>query len=338
MSVHTAQSPLHRIERGAKVLASIFVLAVLGYRFLGGYDWTDAIWMVVVTISTVGFSEHSELDWKLQLYTVGVILVGISASVYTFGGFFQLMVEGELERLIGKRRMEREIELLSGHIVLCGYGRMGEHLAHALYRQGKPFVVIESDAEKVAEVASDQMLCFHGDATEEDVLEAVRVKHAKTLVTTLPSDAASVFITLTARNLNPELQIIARAELQSTEQKLRQAGANKVILPTVIGAQQAVRMITRPSTADLMELVAESSFNELDLEEFVVPDTSLLIGKSVRETDANRRHRVLVIAIKHADGKMAFNPNADHRFRSLDTIMLMGHTDDIIRFREEYRA
>ena len=336
--MQASKTPLHRIERGAFVLASVFVLAVLGYRFFGGYEWTDAIWMVVVTISTVGYSEKSSLDWPLQLYTVGVILVGISASVYTFGGFFQLMLEGELERLIGKRRMEREIELLSNHIVICGYGRMGQNLAQALHRQGRSFVIVESDSDNVAEAESDQMLCLHGDATEEDLLKAVRVEHAKTLVTTLPSDAASVFITLTARNLNPELQIIARAELQSTEKKLRQAGANKVVMPTVIGAQQAVRMITRPSTADLMEMVAESSFNELDLEEFVVPDTSLLIGKSVRETDANRRHRVLVIAIKQADGKMAFNPNADHRFKPLDTLMMIGHTDDIIRFREAYKA
>jgi len=318
------------------VLAVIGICGIVGYRVLGDdYSWMDALWMVVITISSVGYSEHSQSAPQMQLFTVVVIILGMTAAGYTFGGFIQLVFEGELETLLGHRRMTRGIDRLRDHVIICGNGRIGEVLSDGL--QGKSqFVIIDSDPERIELAKSREHLCLVGDATEEDVLKLAGVDRAKTLFTGLPADADNVFITLTARNLNKDIQIIARAEHPSTQKKLRQAGADKVIMPTMIGAHHVERMITRPSTADLMELVSENTFPDLELDEIRLGEDSKLVGVTVQDTEASRRHRVLVVAVKHSDGKMHFNPDASHTFKINDVLMVMGHPDDIQRFCKEH--
>ena len=330
------QSPLKRIRLGAFVLGTILLVAVIGYRVLGDYSWIDSLWMVVITISSVGYGERSQSEPIVQLFTIAVIILGMSAAVYTFGGFIQFVLEGELEKLLGYRRMTREIERIADHVIICGFGRIGEVLSADLQRQKRPFLIIDNDADRIEAAKSRGHLCLAGDATEEEVLQLAGLARAKTIFTGLPTDAANVFITLTARNLNTAIQIIARAAHPTTEKKLRQAGADKVVMPTIIGAHHVERMITRPSTADLMELVAESSFTDLELDEVSVADQSKLVGVTVQETEAHRHHRLLVVAVKQADDKIIFNPDPTHAFHPGDILMLMGQREDIQRFREEY--
>ncbi len=328
-------TPLRRIRRGAIVLTAIFVLAVLGYRYLGDYEWLHAIWMVVVTISSVGYGETSTAPDQVRLLSVAVIVLGMSAAVYTVGGLIQLMLEGEIQSALGHQRLTREVKRLSGHVIVCGFGRIGEMLAQDLRRKGRSLVVIESDSARISEANQQQFLALCGDAMEEEVLVSARLEHARTVVTVLPNDAANVFITLTARNLNPDIQIIARAEHPTTEKKLRQAGANRVVMPAVTGATQMSRMITRPSTADLMELLSESSFDGMEMDEITISTASELAGKTVADTATRSKHGVLVLAVKQPDGAMVFNPGAEHRFRGEDTVIVMGCTEDIERFRRE---
>ena len=328
-------TPLERVRLGAIVLAAVFVTAVLGYRYLGGYDWLGAVWMVVVTISTVGYSEQSQAPGTVQALSIGVILIGMSAAVYTVGGFIHLMLEGEIQTALGQQRTTREIDRLAGHAIVCGYGRIGSMLACDLQRLNRPFVSVDSEPAKVAEAHQRNCLAIIGDATEEDVLTAAGVERAATLVTVLPNDAANVFITLTARNLNKDCYIVARAEHPSTERKLRQAGADRVVMPAVTGAAQMTRMITRPSTADLMEMLAESSFMDLEMDEIAVDKTSRLVGASVKETEARRKHGLLVVAVKTADGSMVFNPDDEHVFAAQDTVIVMGPARDIETFRRD---
>ncbi|QDV66658.1 Voltage-gated potassium channel Kch [Rosistilla carotiformis] len=330
------KTPLMRIRYGAIILVLIVALAVVGFRYLGDYDWIGAIWMVVITISTVGYGEQSNMPPELKLFTVVVILFGMSAAAYTFGGLFQLMMAGELDRAIGRQRMTYDLNKMTDHIIVCGFGRMGQNLVSELASQGRPLVVIDTDPNVIQENSTLPMICWQGDATEESTLEAVGIVRAKTLVISLPNDAESVFVTLTARNLNPDLQIIARAEKQSTGKKLRQAGATKVVMPTLVGARQMFRLITRPTTADLMERVSESAFVELDLDEFLIPEGCSLVGMTVEQTDAHRRHKLLVIAVKKTDEHLVFNPEGEYVFEPLDIIMIMGHSEDIARFRNAY--
>lgn len=329
------KTPLERVRFGAFVLAAVVVLAITGYVLLG-YNLVEAIWMVVITISSVGYGERSAQGPVFQLFTVGVIVLGMSAAAYTLGGLVQLLTQGEVERVLGIRRMTREIERLTGHVIVCGYGRMGQLLTASLRRQKLPFLLVDRDPKLADDARQLDYLVIAGDATVDSVLLSAGIQQAKTLVTVLPSDADNVFITLTARNLCPQLQIIARAEQRSTESKLRQAGADKVVMPALVGARQLSRLITHPATADLIELVQENDSVEFQLEEIELAPKSRLVGATVRDTEAHRKHRLLVAAIKQADGNMVFNPDADHKFAAGDVVIIMGRADDLERFQQEY--
>ncbi len=332
-----ARTPLERIRRGGLVLCVVFVLSVLGYRWIGGYGWIDAIWMVTITISTVGYGEAtSSLPKPTQILTLFVILAGVTASVYTFTGLFQMMVKGELEHVLGRQRMTKGIKLLAGHAVICGYGRMGKTLAFELRRQGKQCVVVDSSIESIAEATADGFLSLLGDATEESTLRQAGLVKAGVLVSTFPNDAESVFITLTARELNPNVRIIARAERETTEKKLLQAGADTVVMPTVVGARQMGRLITRPTTAQLIRLVDENANSDIELDELRVGAESGLIGMRIEDTQAHRLHHLLVIAIKSPQGEFTFNPGADETIAKHDELMILGRKKDIASFRKAY--
>jgi voltage-gated potassium channel len=328
--------PLQRVRYGAVVLCAVFVAAVVGYR-VAGRSWLDAVYMVVITISTVGYGESSSLSVGQQLWTLCVIVFGISAVVFTFGGFIQMTMEGELERTLRLGRTSRAIERLSGHVILCGFGRIGQILAHELAAKKVPFVVIDSSGEIISEAQNREYLVILGDATEESVLQAAGVLRARTLVTALPGDAANVFITLTARNMNRDVQIIARGEHPTTEKKLLQAGANRVVLPAAIGAMRMAAMVTRPSTIELMELVAGQSVLDVEVDEIVVTAASPLVGKTIVAAQTRSKSGLLVVALKQAGGPMIFNPGAEVVFSSGDTIIALGRQEDIDRFRQDYQ-
>ena len=330
------RTPIERLRLGGMILAAVFIASVLGYHFLGGYPWIEALWMVVITIASVGYGERSTQPWYMQLFTVAVVLLGISAAGYTFGGFLQLLLAGELEDVMGHRLMKQQIDRLSGHTIICGFGRIGRTLADDMTRHQQQFVIIEQNEDILAAAREAGYLCLHGDATEDELLLAAGCHRAKALITGLPNDAANVFITLTARNLNRDLLIVARAGHGSSERKLRQAGADKVVLPSAIGAQLMSRMIMRPTTADLMELVAEQGNLNVQLDEMRVGETCKLRGRSIRDTNAHSEFRLLVLAIKQASGKMIFNPEADYKLELGDIIILMGKKSDIERFCHEF--
>jgi voltage-gated potassium channel len=331
------KTPLTRIRAGAIVLLAVFVVGVIGYR-IAGRGWLDAIYMVIITISTVGFGETSNLSPPQQVLTMGVVVIGISAAVISLGGFVQMMMEGELERTLSLGRTTRAIERLEGHVVLCGFGRIGRILSKELAAKGQSFVVVDNSAEAVAEAQNLGYLVRLGDATEEDILRSARVERAKTLVTALPSDAANVFITLTSRDLNRQLQIIARGELPSTEKKLLQAGANRVVLPAAIGAMRIAAIITRPSAIELLELVAGRSVLDVEVDEIVVAARSPLVGRTIGESEARRRGGLLIVAVKQKAGAMVFNPGAEVVFQPDDTLIVMGRVEDIDRFRRDYNT
>lgn len=327
------RSSVRRIIFGLTILSTVFVGAVIGYR-LFGYDWVGAVWMTVITISSVGYGERSQGSSAFQLFTVLVILLGISAAAYTFGGLLHLMTQGEIERALKRRRMTIGIDKLTGHVIVCGFGRMGQSLSESLKRRGKSFLILEKDEERSALAETRGFLVLTGDATDDGTLLTAGVKRAKSLVTCLPNDADNVFITLTARNFCPQIQIVARAEQVSTEKKLRQAGADKIVLPTAIGAHQMVRMLTRPSTADLIDLLVETNELDVDLDEIDVPAGASLVGKRVDLLDPNREFRLLLLAVKKSDGRMLFNPDGDYAFEAQDTVIVVGASEKIEAFRK----
>lgn len=328
------RSPLERVRLGLFLLATIFAVSVTGYRLMG-YPWIEAIWMVVITIASVGYGERSAQPPAVQVLTIGVILFGFTAAAYTFGGLVQLLLAGELEQILGRQRMTKEIAKLDGHTIVVGLGRIGSILAADLHRHGRPFVVIEKDPERCLQATNRGYLSMNGNATDDEILIGARVAQARSLISALPNDADNVFITLTARNLNRQLLIVARAEHATSERKLRQAGADRVVMPSTIGAQQMSRIITRPHTADLMELFAEQGNLNVEMDELHFPAGSPLVGKSIRESEAHHRFGLLVLAVKRSGGGMSVNPSADFRLESGDIVIVLGKAEEIARFKVE---
>jgi voltage-gated potassium channel len=311
----------------------VVLLSIAGFHLIGGYGWLDAIWMVAVTISTVGFSERSTEGAAVQILTMGVILFGVSSAAYTCGGFIQLALEGEVDRVLGRRKMTKEISRLRDHVIVCGFGRMGQDLANQLRHRGIGHVVIDQDSEKTLLADELNTLAVVGDATSEPILLAANLDHARALVTALPTDAENVFIALTARNLRPDIQIIAKSEQESSCRKLRQAGANKIVMPHRVGAQQMERMISRPSTADLFELFAEASHLDMDLDEFLVGEKNVLVGQTVGESRLKEDFNLLVVAIKDREGNFSFNPSRDKLISESDTLLVIGELGAINRLK-----
>ena len=328
---------MERLKIGLATLGIIFLVAVAGYWLGAGWSLFDSFYMAVSIMTTVGLAEVQKLTPPLKLYTAAVMLFGVSAGLYIMGVFVQMMTEGEINRALGLRRVSREVQRLAGHIIICGFGRMGEILAEQLQRQDKAFVIVENDSERIAEATGRGYLAINDNASEEDALKAAGIDRAKTLVTTLPHDADNVFITLTCRNLNPGLQIIARGEYPSTEKKLLQAGADLVVLPAATGALRMAAMITRPSTVELVEVVTGRDIAaDVEVDELTLTHDSPLVGRTVGELHIRSRHGLLIVGVRHSDERLIFAPGADLLFQPNDRVIVMGHLDDIARFRKAY--
>jgi len=321
-----------RILRGFMLLAVVFVAAVMGYRYIHGLTWLEATWLAVISITGTGFAEESTKSPPFQLFTIFVVGFGFFATIYAFTGLVQLLLAGEIERFLGRKRMQRDINKLQRHVIVCGYGRLGNSLVNDLAHENQQLVVIESDPANAQQAMDDGHLLLEGDATEEDILMAAGLDRAKSLVTTLPSDAANVFITLTARDINRQVQIISRAELPTTERKLQRAGASKVVMPATNSARHVLRMITRPSTAHLIDLMGERTFQDFEMDELVINPSSKLVGVSVGKSEVNYKHKLLVVAVRQADDTMVFNPGGAYEFQSNDIAIVMGKRQDIEGF------
>lgn len=328
---------MRKILIGAVFFGLTCVGAVAGYM-VAGWTFLDAVYMVVITVFGVGYGEAKPLESPaLKVFTMGVIVAGCSSGIYTVGGFVQMLAEGEINRVLGTRRMSKGIEKLSGHALICGYGRVGQMLARDLVAANHAFVVIDNSPSRIAEAQALGFLTFLGSASEEETLEAAGIKRARVLATVLPDDSANVFITLTARELNATIEIIARAESPSTEKKLLRSGASRVVMPALIGATKIAHMIIRPSAEDLLmetsgtvHLKEELKLIGLDLTDVEIVAKSPLAGKplSVVEISAG----FVIVAIKKKDGGLVCNPKPVDLLEVGDILILMGRAATVPQF------
>lgn len=330
------RTPFRRLLLGAGGLVLVLVWGMIGYISMG-WTWSDALYMVVITISTVGFTEVRPLTSQaVRLHTMIVIGLGTVTVAYVVGAFLSLFTEGELKRILGNQNLRRRLLNLQDHVIIVGFGRMGSLIAEELAGAGRPFVVIEQDPALIAEIDRKEFPYVLGDATEEAVLIEAGLLRAQALVTAVSSDADSVFITLTARQLAAEVTVIARAELPSSERKLRQAGANHVILTAAIGARRIASLLHSPNTVEFVELVTKQSELDLEIQDIPVRAGDGLEGRSLRDADIGRRTGVMVIAIKRASGSVEFPPPGDESLRAGDSVILLGRTEQLQQFRASY--
>lgn len=337
--------PLKRISTGAILFLAICVAAVGGYVG-AGWRIDDAIYMVIITIFGVGYGEVKPIETApLRALTIAVIVGGYGAVIYTVGGFMQMLIDGELNRALGARRMTKGIEQLKGHTIICGHGRLGTILARELHLAGKDFVVIDADLERLQEAESNGYLVLRGDATEEDILEQAGIARAATVATVLSEDAINVFVTITARAMNSTVKIIARGENPRTEKKLFGCGANQVILPTAIGAQKMAQLIVRPTAENLLQSIHEQStmgedlrqiglqFNELE----VLAGTELA-GKTLGAIEVRGNHGFLIVGIRHSDGTTNLNPSPATVLHHGDVVVVLSHEQDLPELAKRFKS
>lgn len=337
------QFPVKRLLSTLVFFLTTCVVATIVYAS-HGWDLVDAVYMVVITIFGVGYGEVQPIDTlTLRTVTMMLIVVSYGCVIYIAGGFVQMMMEGEINRAINRRRMTRGIEELADHAILCGYGRSGRILAGELDRSGMTFVVVDLDEEKLNDAEAQGMLILEGNAIEEAVLERAGIARARVLATVLPDDAANVFITLTARELNPTVEIVARAENPSTEKKLLRSGANRVVLPAVIGGQRMAQLITRPGAEEMLasnegnaDLEHELDQIGLKLAELEVTAKSPLDGHKVGDIELKGNRSFLIVAVRQANGEIALDPPEDWPLRQGDTVIVLGHADELPQLARRY--
>ena len=325
-------SPIRNLAAGIGYVLLVVAAATAAY-VSQGWSVGDALYMVVITIYTVGYDEVHPVDTApLREITVALIVFGCTGMIFLTGVLVQFITLTQLQQILKGKRVQSQIDQLTGHVVVCGFGRLGEKLARELRAAGRTFVLIEQDEAKLTQAADLGYLCVRGNATDEEALEAAGIRRARCLATVLPDDAANVFITLSGRSLNPALVIIARGEAPSTESKLLQAGANRVILPTHIGAERIAEMILYPTAAALLRGSAEDEGFARELRRFglemeVIPvaQGSFCDGRSVQTIEREAGGAFLIMALQHQDGSSEAPPEPAAMVRRGDGVVVVGH-------------
>ncbi|MEB3288579.1 MAG: NAD-binding protein [Leptolyngbya sp.] len=336
------KSSFRRIIIGILFFAVTILFAVAGYM-MAGWGFLDAVYMVVITIFGVGYGEVRPLSSPLlKLFTIFVIVAGALSVAYTVSGFVQLITEGEIRRALNLKRMTQEIAGLNQHVILCGFGRIGQLVARKLKADHQAFIVVDNDPTRTAMAQEQGYLVYQGNATDEAILEAVGIHRAKSLATVLPNDAANVFITLTAREMNPNLMILARGEMPSTEKKLRLAGANHVVLPASISALRMAHLISHPSAVDfLAQTNGHQGLNEflaeldIQLNEIVIEANSSLVGGTVGDIEVKGQGTFIIVALRRSEGDVIIHPHRNTYLNQGDSVILMGHQGDMPSFAQQ---
>ena len=322
-----------------KLLFSILMLLVVvlfgifGYTWIEGWNLLDSLYMTIITLSTVGYGEVREIGPGGRVFTVLLIVFGLFTITYIVGLVAETLVAGEIRSVLGRRKVSKKIKSLRDHYIICGYGRIGSIICKGLTRKAIPLMVIEKDEHVQEELEQDEILYLQGDATHEETLLEAGIEKAKGLVSVVSSDAENVYICLTARGLNPRLYILSRAEDEASERKLLRAGANKVILPYMLGGRRMVQAIIKPTVSDFLESAVHDQSFELAIEEITVGEDSRLVNQSLVDSGIRQEMDIIIIGIKQKAGTMIFNPSSQTKIQSDDILIAMGRNKDLETLR-----
>ena len=333
----TRDLAIGHIVKGLALLGVIVAIGVSGY-VLAGWPFIDALYMVIITIFGVGYGEVRSVDAPaLKFFTMGVIIAGCTAGLWVIGGLVEFMADGKIREALGKRRMSQQIDSITGHAIVCGFGRVGQILCRDLAAAGMPLLVVDTDLQRLALAESLGFPTVAGDAAEERTLRAAHIETARVVAVVLPDDAANVFVTLSARELSGSVHIIARGEQPDTERKLLRSGANRVVLPAAAGANRIARMITHPAPESLLaDAVTMHEVNQhlleigLEITEFVLAADSDLVGAPLSVVDL-REASVMVVALRKPDGEIRRSPHGTTVLEAGDAIIVVGRHGDLPR-------
>jgi voltage-gated potassium channel len=329
MSIFVTLSGLAR----RRLLFTVLLVAVIigagtvGFSLIEGFNWLDSLYTSTQTVTTVGYGDLAPRSRAGRVFAIVLMLVGVGTVLYALTILAQSVIQSEIVEALGQRRRLKEMAKLKDHFIICGAGRVGRRIIRNLQRQNLPCVVIERNEEKPRDLDRSGLHLIVGDATSEENLLLAGVKAARGLASCLADDAANVYVVLTARGLNPELHIVARAVEEQAEPTLVRAGASRVVAPTIIGSQSMARALLRPAIADFMDSIVAETL-DLVFEEIAVDKSSPYHGKALRDTDLSEAG-VIVVAIRRQDGEFAFQPTAETQIEDGDLLFVIGKAEAV---------
>ncbi|MFH0881653.1 MAG: potassium channel protein [bacterium] len=319
-------------------LLMIFVIGTIGY-FLLETNWSvlDSLYMTMITISTVGFHEVHMLNPNGRFLTMFLIISGLTVGAYGITNLTSYIVSGQIVQTLRGRRMEKRIQSLRKHIIVAGFGKLGREIAEELSEAEADFVVVEQDEEHCEAAEEKEFMVIRGDASEEETLERAGIKNAYALVAALTGDAGNVMVTITAREMNPGLYIVARGIDDNSLKKLKRAGADRVEMPFKISGKRLTTLVLKPGFVDFIDLFSRTFARDLQMEQSIVPPGNPLVGKTLAGLDLRKKTGgLLVLAVEREDGQIILHPTGDMELRENDRILLMGNEEQIERYRKEY--
>lgn len=313
--------------RAAILLTTIVVAGTVGYMVIEGWSAWDALYMTIISLTTVGYREVHPMSHAGEAFTMVVLVGGVGTVLYSFTLIGASVLETALHNPLERRRVTHMLEQLNHHFIVCGYGRIGAILVDEFRRQQVPYVVIERDAERVRALVEAGHLAVEGDASSEEVLARAGVSRARGLIAAVSTDAENVYTILTARLMQPALYIIGRAESEESTRKITRAGADRVISPYQIGGLHMAQLALRPAVVEFVQLATSSEFLELSMEQIEVRGPGPLAGQTIVGANLRQRFGVIVVGIRRAAGRMEFNPPPDARMDDGDHLVVLGPTD-----------
>ena len=321
--------PLRRLIPPFLILFVIVVVGITGYSLLEGWSILDAVYMLVITLFTVGFNEVHELSDAGRILTMLIIISGVGTAIYAAGHFGEMIVEGQIFGYRRKKRMEKKIKDMKDHYIICGFGRVGHKVADELAMEKIPYVVIDMKEATTHELEPTGTPYIIGDSTQNGTLENAGIEKAKGLIACADSDMENVFVTLSARAANQDLYVVARASGKDAEEKLKMAGANRVISPYFISGRRMAALATKPVASDFLDTVMHGEHLEFSLREIPIPEKSPLVNKSLEEAEIRQKSGATVLAIRKSDGGFNLQPLAISKIEKGDIVIVIGTQEQL---------
>lgn len=325
-----------RIKVVGVILVAVILFGTVGYSIVERWPLLDALYMTFITLSTVGFKEVYALSPAGKMFTILLILVGVAGAAYTLRAIGEWIVEGEMKKLLGRRKMQKGLKELVDHYIVCGFGRVGRRVAQELCTRRVPFVVIDNDPQRVEQAEKDRFFFVQGDSTADQTLMDAGIDRARALITAVANEADGVFIVLSARQLNPNLFITARAETEEGKKKLLRAGANKVISPYKIGAIRMALTTLRPNLVDFMKVITFDKDTGLTIEEIQIKPGSPMINNTLRECPIRKELGIMVAGIKKVGKDVFLNPSPDTTIEAGDILIVIGEKEGLEKLEKFY--
>lgn len=312
-------------------LLTLFIIFIgtTGYVLIEHWNILDALYMTVITLTTVGYGEVHDVSKMGRIFTIFLVFFGFGFIIYVAGAVVQFMVEGRIRAILGRKILDRKINRLKNHYIVCGYGRIGRVLCKRLIIEPIDLVVVESNEDLVPVMEEDNVLYVFGDAADETNLLKAGIKRAKGLVAVLATDADNVFLVLTARQISPDLNIIARAGREKSKAKLLAAGANTVESPYDKGAISMAQRIIRPTVTSFLDFAFAHKRKDIQMEEIPVSASSNLVNIMLKDSGIRQNYNLILIAIKKPDGSMLFNPSFETTIQPDDTVIAVGENENL---------